>query len=180
MTCGRYGTMNDVILYRIVIGTGMDDLRMATAVFFRNRGKNVVTDNEFVMTVSMNLRWMMPGEAENLLILLSDHGHVKKDGEYIRPTFDVHATDVPLGFKPSADILKRARPKRAPDGDMLTELMGIAESSGIKKKDFIVSVNAIQKRINVDIEIAALIMLREKGTDISGYPDMAYETISKR
>ena len=158
----------------------MDDLRMAAAAFFRNRGKNVVTDNEFIMTVSMDLRWMMPGEAENLLMLLSDHGHVKKDGEYVRPMFDVHATDVPLGFKPNADILKKARPKRAPDGDLLAELMGIAESSGMKKKDFIVSVNAIQKRINVDIEVAALIMLRERGTDISGYADAVYGLISKR
>jgi hypothetical protein len=158
----------------------MDDLRMTAAAFFRNKGKNVVTLNEFVMTVSMDLRWMMPGEAERLLALLSDHGHVKKDNEYVRPSFDVHAADIPLGFRPTAEILKRARPKRAPDGDLLAELMNIAESSGIKRKDFIVSVNAIQKRINVDIEIAALLMLRENAIDVSGYADAAYQLIAKR
>ena len=158
----------------------MDDLRMAAAAFFRNRGKNVVTDKEFIMTISMDLRWMKPGEAESLLSLLSGHGHVKRDGEYVRPAFDVHATDVPLGFKPSADILTKARPKRVPEGDLLSELIGKAESAGIRRKDFIVSVNALQKRINVDIEIAALMMLRESGTDISGYADTAYDVISKR
>jgi hypothetical protein len=158
----------------------MDDLKATAAVFFRNRGKNVVTEKEFVMVVSMDLRWMNPGEAEGLLSLLSDHGHVKKDGEYVRPAFDIHTADVPLGFKPNADIVKRARPKRAPDGDILSELMGKAESKGMKRKDFIVSVNALQKRINVDIEIAALLTLREMGVDISGYVDTAYGLISKR
>jgi len=158
----------------------MDDLRMTAAAFFRNRGKNVVTDREFTMTVSLDLRWMNPVDAEKLLSLLSDHGHVKRDGEYVRPAFDVHATDVPLGFKPSADILNRTRPKRAPEGDLLSELIGRAESAGIKRKDFIVSVNALQKRMNVDIEVAALIMLRENGTDISGYADAVYDVISKR
>ena len=158
----------------------MDDLRMTAAAFFRNRGKNVVTVTEFLMTVSMDLRWMTPTEAESLLSLLSDHGHVKKEGDYVRPTFDVHAADVPLGFRPTGDILKRTRPKRAPDGDLLSELMAIAESSGIKRKDLIVSVNALQKRINVDIEVAALLMLREKGVDISGYAEKAYSLISER
>jgi hypothetical protein len=157
----------------------MDDLRASAAAFFRNRGKNVVTEKEFIMVVSMDLRWMTPGESETLLSLLCGHGHVKKDNEYVRPTFDVHATDIPLGFRPTAEMLKRV-PKRPPAGDLLTELIGIAESAGMKKKDFIVSLNALQKKMNVDIEIAALIMLREHGMNISGYADRAYETISKR
>jgi hypothetical protein len=50
----------------------------------------------------------------------------------------------------------------------------------MKRKDFVVSVNAIQKRLNVDIEIAALLMLRDNGIDIDAYTERAYETIRKR
>ena len=164
----------------------MDPLMLSAAAFFRNKGKNVVTENEFVMGVSMDLRWMRPGEAKELLVLLVSEGHLKDDGQHIRPGFDVHATDVPLGFKPSADILrtKRTNVKEEaagpPAGDILAELMEKAVSIGLKKKDFIVSVNAVQKRMNIDIEIAALLMLRENGADISGYPGRVKTVVTER
>ncbi|MCL2890470.1 MAG: DUF2240 family protein [Methanomassiliicoccaceae archaeon] len=163
----------------------MDPLILAAAAFFRIKGKNVVTETEFVMGISMDLRWMPHREAKELLVLLIAEGHLKDDGQHIRPSFDVHATDVPLGFKPSADILrtKRSTVKKAagpPAGDILAELMEKAGTIGLKKKDFIVSVNAVQKRMNVDIEIAALLMLRENGADISEYIDRVRNVISER
>jgi hypothetical protein len=161
----------------------MDELRMTAAAFFRNKGKNVVTESEFTMYISMDLRWVQPSDAKKLLSLLIDGGHMKKEGEYLRPVFDVHAADVPIGFRPPVDILERNLPKRPPampkDG-LLSELMAKAESLGIKRKDFIVSVNAVQKRLNIDVEIAALLMLRDAGADISGYYDISYETVLKR
>jgi len=164
----------------------MDPLILSAAAFFRNKGKNMVTEKEFVMGISMDLRWMRPGEAKELLASLITEGHLKDDGQHIRPAFDVHEIDVPLGFKPSADILRMKRDnvkKEAagpPAGDILAELMEKAGSIGLKKKDFIVSVNAVQKRMNVDIEIAALIMLRENGADISEYLGRVGNVISER
>ena len=157
----------------------MDDLRSTAAAFFRNKGKNVITESEFVMGISMDLRWMPPTDARDLLSALLDGGHITKENEYLRPAFDISAADVPIGFRPSADILK-GKKKPQPQGGLLGELMAKAESLGMKRKDFIVSVNSIQKRINVDIEIAALIMLRDGGVDISDYCGRAYEEISKR
>jgi len=154
---------------------------LSAAAFFRNKGKNVVTENEFIMCISMDLRWMRPAEARDLLTLLVSEGHLENDGQHIRPTFDVHATDVPLGFRPSADILgMRRRPAGPPAGDVLAELMAKAESIGLKRKDLIVSANAVQKRMNVDIEIAVLLMLRENGVDISEYTVRVCELISER
>jgi hypothetical protein len=164
----------------------MDPLVLSAAAFFRIKGKNVVTENEFVMGVSMDLRWMLPREAKELLVLLIAEGHLNDDGQHIRPAFDVHATDVPLGFKPSADILKtngsgvKKEAAGPPAGDILAELMEKAGSIGLKKKDFIVSVNAVQKRMNVDIEIAALLMLRENGADISEYLSRVGNIVSER
>jgi hypothetical protein len=162
----------------------MDELKFTAAAFFRNKGKNVVTEDEFVMGISMDMRWVSPTDAKDVLSLLVQEGHLKKDGVYIRPAFDVHATDVPLGFKPSNDLVLRSKAKKkavtpAAD-DLLTELMAKAESLGMKRKDFVVSVNSIQKRLNVDIEIAALLMLRDNGIDIDAYTERAYETVAKR
>ena len=161
----------------------MDELRFTAAAFFRGKGKNVVTEKEFVMTVSMDLRWVQPTDAERLLALLLGAGHLEKDGEYIRPAFDVHDTDVPIGFRPSPNIIGTRAAKKLPvppEGGLLSELMARAESVGVKKKDFIVAVNTIQRRLNVDIEIAALLMLRDRDVDISEYYGRSYGTIAER
>ncbi|MCL1984709.1 MAG: DUF2240 family protein [Methanomassiliicoccaceae archaeon] len=165
----------------------MSLLKYTAAAFFRNKGKSVVTEREFVMGISMDLRWMPPADTEVLLSLLLSEKVLEKDGEYLRPAFDLRSVDVPLGFRPPADMLKKekrpssaVRTAPAAGDDMLSELMAEAEGLGIKRKDFIISINSIQKRINADIEIAALLMLRENGVDVSGHLDKVYDIISKR
>jgi len=160
----------------------MDQLKFTAAAFFRSKGKNVVTENEFLMGISMDLRWMTPGETKELISLLISNGILEKDGEYLRPKIDVGAVAVPIGFRPNADMLKLKQKAASPppaDG-LLAELMAKAESAGMRRKDFIVAVNALQKRMNIDIEIASILLLRENGIDVSGYYDAAYETIAKR
>ncbi|MCL2786235.1 MAG: DUF2240 family protein [Methanomassiliicoccaceae archaeon] len=161
----------------------MDPLELTAAAFFRTKGKNVVTENEFFMGVSMDLRWMGPGDTKELISRLVSGGILEKDGEYLRPTFDVRTADVPIGFKPTADMLgikQKSAPPAPPADGLLSELMAEAESIGIKRKDFIVSVNAIQKRMNVDIEIAALLLLRDNGVDVTGRCGNAYDVVAKR
>ena len=159
----------------------MDELKFTVAAFFRNKGKNVVTEAEFVNGISLDLRWVAPSEAVRVPVLLVNKGYLKKEGEYLRPAFDVQTVDVPLNFRPSAEMFKvplTNAPKR-PEG-VLSDLMDMADALGIGKKDFVVSVNAIQKRINVDIEIAALVLLGEKGADVSEHIDASYDLIAKR
>jgi hypothetical protein len=162
----------------------MDDLRTAAAAFFQGKGKNVVTEKEFTMDISMKLRWMQPSEAERLLPLFLSEGVLKKDGEYLRPAFDVNGIDVPFGYRPPAGLLMRTAAAPRTDAtrpaDLLGELFAAAERGGMKKKDIMVAANAVQKKINVDIEIAVLLMLKENGIDISDHIGKAYATISER
>ena len=44
-----------------------DEYVVCTAAFFRNKGKNVITENEFLMVISMDLHWMPYGKAKVLL-----------------------------------------------------------------------------------------------------------------
>ena len=158
----------------------MDGLMFTAAAFFRNKGKNVVTEAEFVNGISLDLRWVAPSEAERVCALLVTKGYIERDGAFLRPAFDVSAVDVPLNFRPSADMF--ALPPKAPAGPdgILAELIEKAGSAGIGRKEFIVTMNAVQKRINVDIEIAALIVLRERGVDVTDRIDASYDLIAKR
>jgi len=160
----------------------MDDLELTAAAFFRSKGKNVVTENEFFMGISMDLRWLPPGETKELIALLLSNGILKKDGEYLRPAFDVRIADIPLGFRPTAEMLNMKRKKVTPPPaeGLVPKFVAEAESLGISKKDFFASMNAVQKRMNVDIEIAALLLLKDRGVDVADRCGEVYDTITGR
>lgn len=153
----------------------MDELRLCTAAFFRSKGKSVITEQEFLMGVSMNMRWMPYGDAEKLLAAMIKSGAVGKDGEYVRPKFDVNSIDVPVGYKPSADILKIKQPE-----DVFQTLVSKAAAAGIDKKDLLSYCRTIQKKLNVDIEVAALMALRDKGVDVSADAEKVYGMVKER
>ena len=156
----------------------MDDLRLAAAAFFRNKGKNVITENEFLMDVSMSLRWMPYGAAEGLLGNLIKSGIVEKDGEYIKPKFDVSKVDVPMGYKPPASLATAK--KKTDEVDLFQTLLAKAAEAGIDKKDFMAGCRRLQKSMNVEIEVAAVILLRDSGVSVNAYIDETYTAISKR
>ena len=150
------------------------ELRTVAAAFFRSKGKTVVTEKEFLMGVSMNLRWMPHGDAEKLLKAMMKGGAVIKEGEYIKPSFDVSEVDVPIGYRPSKDILA------GNDEDIFQTLLGLAADVMIDRKEFLAQCRSIQKKMNVEIEVAALIVLRDNGVPVNGYIEKVQEAVSKR
>jgi len=166
----------------------MDDgLQLCTAAFFRSRGKTVVTENEFLMGVSMNMRWMPYSDAEKLLSLILKSGLAVKDGEYIRPKFDVGAVDVPVGYKPNASILSAPVPEvisksavKPVSTDPFQTLLAEVIKMGVDRKELLSRCRIVQKKMDIDIEATALLVLREMDVNVSGYIDEMYRVISER
>ena len=163
-----------------------DELTVCAAAFLRNKGKTTVTDNEFLMGVSMDFHWMPYGDAKKLLSAMIQEGVFVKSGEYLRPTFEISEVDVPVAYRPSEGILKScaAKPKADPvqkdDADLLPSLMAEAMESGMEKRDFISECNILQKRLNIDILAAGLIVLRDRGVKVSDFSEKIYEAVSKK
>jgi len=151
-----------------------DELKMCAAAFFRSKGKNVITGNEFLMGVSMNNRWMPYGDAERLLSAMIASRILSKDGEYVRPCFEVAAVDVPAGYRPPDDILSKT------SEDVFQMLMARAASADIDRKEFLSLCRSIQKRMDVDIEVAALILLRDKGAKVSDITEKVSDLVKGR
>ena len=59
------------------------------------------------------------------------------------------------------------------------KLLDVAKEAGMEMREFIPSCNKIQKRLDIDIGVAALIVLRDHGVDISTYADEVYEYVRK-
>lgn len=169
----------------------MNDIRLCIAAFFRSKGKNVVTVDEFLMGVSMNMRWMPYPEAEKLLSVSVTNGLVEKDGDYVRPIFDINSVEVPAGYRPATDLLasvpeavaknKEPAPKTdVQSEDILPKLIAKAVSMDIDRKDFMSYCRTIQKKMNIDIEVAAVMVLRDNGADVSDLIDPIREAVKGR
>ncbi len=156
-----------------------DELRECAAAFFRSIGKDVTTPEGFVMGASLELKWMPPSDAKRLLALLKSAGILEERDGYIRPSSDLSGIDVPMAYRPPHGILdaKPAAPAPKADAprDMFHILMDVAVSNGIDRKDYIQGCNRITRELNIDAAASALIVLRDRGIDISPYADDVYD-----
>ena len=155
-----------------------DEPMLCAAAFFRNKGKSVVTEKEFLMGISMDFRWMPYSDAKELLNLMLAAKVVKKDGDLIRPAFDVASADVPVAYRPPADMIRTAVPSVETEPMSFPQIIAFAEKHGMKKKDFISASNALQKKLGISPEAAGLIVLRDGGIDISEIAERVYNGIS--
>lgn len=172
-----------------------DELAVCVAAFFRSIGKDVTTSEEFVMTSSLKMKWMSPSDAKTLLALMVSSNMVTSRDGFIRPNGDIGGIDVPIAYRPSAALLDRIHSKVAPAPapaapaqtqaqrkdqapDMFHILMDLAKSSGIAVGPFVKECNTVQKNLNVDIAVAALLVLRDNGVGIEGYTERVYAAVA--
>ena len=162
-----------------------DEYTICAAAFFRNKGKNVITETEFLMVISMDLHWMPYGKAKELLAQMLSRNVLVKNGEYLKPSFEISDIEVPVAYRPSNSLIsslsqktESAPAKPAPgDDDLLPSMIAEAVKMGMEKRDFISESNSVSKRLDIDMLAAALIILRDKGADISPYADRVYQAV---
>jgi len=166
-----------------------DEYTVCAAAFFRNKGKNVITEKEFTMVVSMDLHWMPYVKAKQLLAALISKGILIRNGEFVKPSFEISDIDVPVAYRPSEELInslvetktEAPAPRPAPaGGDLLPSLIEEAVKKGVQKRDFVAESNAVSKRLDIDMLAAALVVLRDKGVDISPYIDRVYGEIAEK
>ncbi|MCQ2084769.1 MAG: DUF2240 family protein [archaeon] len=166
-----------------------DELEICAAAFFRIKGKDVVTVKEFTMSVSLDFKWLSAKHTEALLKKLLEMKYIVKTGDYLKPGKDFSPIRIPVAYKPSEDLIKilsgtveKPAPSAGsekPSQDMFMELMKLAEQNGISKGEYVSESNAIKKKLGVESSVAGLILLNEKGIDISKVKDLVYAQVLK-
>ena len=169
-----------------------DELKTCVAAFFQNRGKEVITVKEFTMIISLDLRWLPVKEADRLVTILLNEGLLEKTSDgLLRIDNDLKDLDVPMAYKPSRELLEYIRNAKisSTKADKVEKehaqanigmLMEVAESKGMQKGKFIAECNKIVKKMNIDIEVAALMVLRDHGVDVSPYYDDVYAYVANK
>lgn len=183
---GGSGTDNGFYMGRDCSGM-TDELTMCAAAYFRSIGKDVASTDEFVMDISLELKWMPPSDAKLLLSKLVAQGIVQQKDGYVRPSPGLDDVDIPLAYRPSKELIdavhsKSQTPvseKKADDAgeDIFPRLMNAAVGIGMERRDFIQGCNKIQKRLDIEVAVAALLILRGAGADITPYLDAVYDSL---
>ena len=75
-------------------------VKIAVAAPFKHMRKDRLQRSEFVFYIAIDRKWMNKEQANQLL-----EGLIEVDGGAIRPLFDVAEVSIPLGFKPTSDVL---------------------------------------------------------------------------
>lgn len=115
----------------------------------------------------MDLRWFPPRQAQRLLQLGLEANLLRSEEGTIRPAFDVDSVDVPMDYTPTSAILETSTP--ASEDVFLGLVDAIAAKTGSDRRTTIASVNAVQERLDVEIEVAALIAARQAGVDVAPF-----------
>src|SRR5688572_12954011 len=145
----------------------MDALRDAIALLFRRKGRDELSEREFVLSASMDLRWFPPRDAQRLLELGLETKLLESRDGAIRPSFDVSTIVVPRDYVPTAEIL--ATPTPAAEDLFVRIVDAIASKNNGDRKAVIGLVNGIQEKMDVELEVAALIAARQAGLDVTPY-----------
>lgn len=150
----------------------MSELLYTVAQPFRKRGKDVLTVNEFIFALSLDLKWFSPDQARRVLSAAEEAGLLRRDGEKLRPLFN-RSVEVPFGFKPGPDLLLKER-------DLFDRIIDrIVSISDTGKQDTVALVNQKQGDLHhmVSLEVAALLVAKEKELDIGDLAREAYDEL---
>ncbi len=178
----------------------VDELTICAAAFFRNKGREVIAGKEFAMGISLDLRWMTVNEAASLARRMISSGVLESKDGYLRPTFDISEVDIPMAYRPSTKLIESLKtvndtPVKGPvkmdsvskgpavvknekeDDNVFSEMFEMAKKSGMKRPEFIAKCNSLQKQLNIDIEVAGVMVLRDIGADVSSLYERVREAV---
>ena len=157
--------------------SNLGDLETCLALLFKRKGKNILSEKEFVFSASMDFRWFSPKEAQALLEMGIKRGLLERTDGMVKPAFDYKTIEIPVNYRPCKDLLKEVEPDVSLFSLILDEM---AKASGQKKRDLVAKVNRVQDRLGVDIEVAALSLAKEMGIDVAPYLERAKMEIMAR
>jgi hypothetical protein len=145
----------------------VDELRNAIALLFKRKGRDELSEREFVLSASMDLRWFPPRDAQRLLQIGLEARLLESREGTIRPAFDLASVDVPMDYTPTSAILDAPTPVSE---DLFLRLVdAIAAKTGTDRRTAIAMVNAVQERLDLELEAAALVAARRSGIDVGRF-----------
>ena len=140
---------------------------------FKRKGKDALKDMEFVMALSMDLKWFTPEQAKSVLAEAQKSGLLKRDGELVRPSFDISKIEIPSGFKPETVAIEKKTVFEKVIERIIT-------STGIEKRKVVSMINKKQEELSkhVVIEVSAILVAIENAVLVDDLIDEEYKALT--
>ena len=151
----------------------MSELTYTVSMPFKRKGKEALKDMEFVMALSMDLKWFTPEQAKSVLSEAQRSGLLKRDGELVRPSFDISKIEIPSGFKPETVAIEKKTVFEKVIERIIT-------STGIEKRKVVSMINKKQEELSkqVVIEVSAILVAIENAVLVDDLIDEEYAALT--
>jgi hypothetical protein len=151
----------------------MSDLTYTVSMPFKKKGKDALKDTEFVLALSIDLKWFNPEQAKMVLNDAERSGLLIREGELVRPAFDLSRIEIPSGFKPEpVSYTKKSIFDRT--------IERIITGTGIEKRKVIAMINKKQEELSkqVVIEVSAILVAIENGVMVDDLIDEEFAALT--
>ncbi|NLB01257.1 MAG: DUF2240 family protein [Methanomicrobiales archaeon] len=152
-------------------------VRIAVAAPFKHMRKDRLQRSEFVFYIAIDRKWMNKEQANQLLERAKTEGLVEVDGGTIRPLFDLADVSIPLGFKPTSDVLTVAESPYEELIGRITAVTGKPPQEVVAELHRIVADNFDG---NIRVEAAVVILAKKYGVAFDDKLPALERSVAKR
>jgi hypothetical protein len=154
----------------------MKELREALVYLFQRKGKDILSEKELILSVSIDLGWFTPDEAKRLVDICLELKLLSEVDTGLTPNFDYKSYLIPIDFTPSKNILQM----EAQEPLLFSILRHIDSKTGLGRSNIMSEINKKQDALDVEIEVAAILVAKKYEIDISGFLREAESEIFRR
>ncbi len=154
----------------------MKELREALVYLFQRKGKDILSEKELILSASMDLGWFTPDEAKQLVDICLELKLLSREDTGLTPNFDFKSYSIPIDFTPSENILQM----EAQEPLLFSILRHIDSKTGFGRSNIMSEINKKQDTLDVEIEVAAILVAKKYAIDISGFLREAESEIFRR
>lgn len=134
-------------------------LRTVVAAPFQQRGARQLSENAFVVSLSLDRDWFSPEQATRVGDIAVGQGLLERETESLRITFDPESVDIPASFTPDPALLQTADP--------FEQVLDVVDEAGIEKHEAVAAINRLQADLAVTVEAAAVLYGRRQGLEVA-------------
>ncbi|MEF8789001.1 MAG: DUF2240 family protein [Haloarculaceae archaeon] len=141
-------------------------LRVVVAAPFRRNGRERLSENDFIVDLSMKRRWFTPEQAQRVVDVAFSEGLVERgDTDSLVASFDPREVSIPEGFSPDESVVQRR--------STFERVLDSLTDAGFEKQESVAGVNRLQADLEVTVEAAAVLYARRQGLDVGPLAERA-------
>ncbi len=149
----------------------IDILKSSVAAIFRRKGKKYVTEEEFIFTASMELRWFPPAKAALFLKNAKRYGLLVSTREGLKPSFELDEGDISQVISPPVEAAEEGQ-------NPVAAIVEIISSRSKQPKSEIMSrINRLKRELNLETQAAAVLIAAQSGIDVSALARSALDEL---